>query len=173
MEILKEALPKMSRVAIVWDSAFGSSLLDEAQRAAERLDLQAESIEFRSPDTLEAAFKTAKRKKVEGVFLAGSPTEYVHRDRVAALALRAGMPTITELDPVARAGVLLSYGSRNADNWVRAAYFIDRLLKGTKAADLPVEQVSKLTLVVNLKTAKALGMTIPESILLRADEVIQ
>jgi putative ABC transport system substrate-binding protein len=173
MEILKEALPKMSRVAILWDSAFVSSVLDPAQAAAKRLGLQPIAIEYRSVEDLEVAFKSAKRKKATAVFLAGSPMLYIYRDRVAVLALNAGLPTITELDPVAKAGILLSYGSRNSDNWVHAAYFIDRLLKGAKAADLPVEQVSKLTLVVNLKTAKALGITIPESILLRADEVIR
>jgi putative ABC transport system substrate-binding protein len=107
------------------------------------------------------------------VALTWSPAFYVHRDRVAALAIDSGLATISDMDVGAQAGCLLSYGSRSQDNWERAAYFVDRLLKGAKASELPVEQISTLRLVVNLKTAHVLGITIPESILLRADEVIR
>ena len=102
-----------------------------------------------------------------------SPIFYVQRDRVAELALKAKLPTVSAYDYAAAAGALMSYGTDTAGNWKRAAYYVDRLLKGAKPSDLPVEQVSKFKLAVNLKTARALGITIPESILLRADEVIR
>ena len=102
-----------------------------------------------------------------------SPVFYLHRARIAALALEAGLPTVTDLDVVTEAGCLLSYGADSYFPFERAAYFVDRLLKGTDAANLPVEQISRLKLIVNLKTAKALGITIPQSILVRADEVIR
>jgi putative ABC transport system substrate-binding protein len=102
-----------------------------------------------------------------------SPIFYVHRDRVAGLALGLGLPTISANKYLTAAGALMSYGIDFSENWKRTAYYVDRLLKGAKPSDLPVEQVSKFKLIINLKTAKALGITIPESILLRADEVIR
>jgi len=98
---------------------------------------------------------------------------YVHRSRVAALALEQRLPTISHLNQAVEAGALISYGQDLAEVWKRTAYYIDRLLKGAKPSELPVEQVSTLRLAVNLKTATALGVTIPQSILLRADEVIR
>jgi putative ABC transport system substrate-binding protein len=100
-----------------------------------------------------------------------SPIFYVHGARVASLALNARLPTAAAYEY--RAGALIAYGIDSSDNWKRTAYYVDRLLKGAKPSDLPIEQVSKFKLVVNLKTAKALGIAIPESILLRADEVIR
>jgi putative ABC transport system substrate-binding protein len=102
-----------------------------------------------------------------------SPVFWVNRNRIAAIALEAGLPTISDMQILARSGCLLAYGSDSVYNWERGAYFVDRLLKGAEAAELPVERLSRLTLVVNMKTAKALGITIPESILVRADEVIR
>jgi putative ABC transport system substrate-binding protein len=172
LEILKETLPNVSRVAVLWDN-FGQRQLQELRRAAELLNVQLEPIQIQGPDNLAAAFKSARRKKAGAVYLTWSPVFYVHRAQVAKLALDSGLPTITDLDVEAEAGCLLSYGSGAYDSFVRAGYFVDRLLKGAKASDLPVEQISTLSLVVNLKTANALGITIPQSILLRADEVIQ
>lgn len=173
LEILRETLPKVSRVAVLWDPAFGQRSLEELQRAAELLRVQLQPIEVPGPEGLEAAFKTARRNNAGAVVLLWSPVFYVHRARVAGLALDAGLPTISDLDVVAESGCLLSYGSDSYFPFERSAYFVDRLLKGAKAADLPVEQISKLKLLVNLKTAKALGVKIPESILIRADEVIR
>jgi putative ABC transport system substrate-binding protein len=98
---------------------------------------------------------------------------WVNRKRIAAIALKERLPTISDMQILARSGCLMAYGSDSAYNWERGAYFVDRLLKGANAAELPVEQLSKLTFVVNLKTAKILGIKIPQSILVRADEVIQ
>jgi len=173
LEILKETLPHVSRVAVLWDDPFGRRQLDELRSAAQALRVQLQPIQIRSAQELAAAFKTAKRKQAGAVLITWSPIFYVHRDRVAKLALDAGLPTITDLDVEAEAGCLLSYGSGAYDSFVRSAYFVDRLLKGAKASDLPVEQISTLRLVVNLKTAAALGISVPQSILLRADQVIQ
>ncbi|HTS54722.1 MAG TPA: ABC transporter substrate-binding protein [Burkholderiales bacterium] len=172
LEVLKEALPRVSRVAVFWD-AFGRRSLDELQRTAPSLAVRIEPIEIRGPDDLDSAFKTAKRKKAGAVMLLWSPVIYVNRERVAALALDARLPTIFPFVPAVRAGALMSYGTDAADIYRRTAYYVDRLLKGAKPAELPVEQVSKFKLAVNLKTAKALGVRLPESILLRADEVIR
>ena len=172
LEILKETLPNVSRVAVLWDN-FGQRQLEELRRAAELLRVQLEAIRIQGPEDLAAAFKGARRKKAGAVYLTWSPVFYVHRVRLAALALDSGLATIADLDVEAQAGCLLSYGSGAYESFVRAAYFVDRLLKGAKASELPVEQISTLKLVVNLKTANALGITIPESILLRADEVIR
>ena len=173
LEMLRETLPKVSRVAVLWDPAFGKRPLEELQRVAQPLRVQLQPIEVPGPEDLEAAFKTAKRNNAGAVMLVWSPAFYLHRARIAGLALEAALPTVTDLDVLAEAGCLLSYGSDSYFPFERAAYFVDRLLKGAKAAELPVEQISKLKLVVNLKTAKALGVKIPESILVRADEVIR
>ena len=172
LEILKETLPKVSRVAVLWD-AFGKRQLDELQDAARTLKLRLDLIEVRNANGLDGAFKSAKARKAGAVIMNFSPVFWVNRKRIAEIALEAGLPTISDMQILAYSGCLLAYGSDSAYHWERGAYFVDRLLKGADAAELPVEQLSRLTLVVNLKTAKALGITIPQSILVRADEVIQ
>jgi putative ABC transport system substrate-binding protein len=172
LEIVRQTLPNVSRVAVLWDT-FGRRQLEELRRAAEPLGVQLQLIELGGAQDLEAAFKTAKRKKAGAMLLVWSPVFYVQQTKVAALGLAAGLPVFTDLDTLAEAGALLSYGSDRDYNLACTAYFVDRVLKGAKPADLPVEQISKLKLVVNLKTAKALGLAIPESILVRADEVIR
>ena len=138
LEILKDALPKVSRVAVFWDSAFGTDPIKELQHAAEVLRLTLQSIEIRGPEGIEAAFNTARRNNAGAVMMMWSPMFYVHRFRVAALALQAALPTSTDLDVIVEAGCLLSYGSDTYLPFERAAYFADRLLKGANAADLPV-----------------------------------
>jgi putative ABC transport system substrate-binding protein len=172
LELVRQTLPNVTRVAILWD-AFGRRQLEELRHAAEPLGMQLQLIELGDPEDLAPAFKTAKRKKADAVLLVWSPVFYVQQGRIAALGIESGLPVFTDLDTLARAGGLLSYGSDRDYNLVRTAYFVDRVLRGAKPADLPVEQISKLKLVVNLKTAKALGIKIPESVLLRADEVIR
>jgi len=172
LEILKEALPAVWRVAVFWDPSFGAQH-DELQRAAQSLGVRLEFIEIRGPQDLDVAFKSAKRKNTRAVLLMRSSVLYVHRARVAALALEARLPTVSSLNSAVEAGALMSYGPDLSGTYRRAAYYVDRLLKGAKASDLPVEQVSDLKLAVNLKTGRALGITMPESILLRADELIR
>jgi len=173
LEVLKEALPQVSRMAVLWDSGFGRHQLDELQRAAPALGLDLQPVDVRSPQDLEPALKTAKHNGAGALILSYSPWFWVHKARIAELALQAKLPTISEYHQFAEDGGLLSYGSVNLDNWKRAGYYVDRLLKGAKVADLPVEQVSTFKLTVNLKTAKALGIKIPQAILVRADEVIR
>ena len=171
LEILKEALPGVSRVAVLWEDPFGRSALGDLQRAGRSLSVQLELVGVRKAQELESAFKTARAKRAGAILLVWSPTFYVHRAEVAALALRTRMPTVAAF--AVENGALISYGADNAETFKRAAYYVDRLLKGAKPGELPVEQMSKLKLSVNLRTAKTLGITIPESILQRADEVIR
>ena len=173
LEILKETLPGISRVAVLWDPAFGRRELEEIRRAALVLHVEIEPIEVRRAEDLTTAAQSAKQKKVGALMLAWSPLFYTHRKQAAEIARSTGLPAIGPTAALAEAGVLLAYGSDNRFNWERAGYFIDRLLKGASAAELPVEQASRFKLVVNLKTAETLGIKLPQSILLRADEVIK
>ena len=172
LEILKETLPNLSRAAVLWD-AFGKRQLDELQSAAHSLKIRLDLIEVRDASDLSNAFDSAKARRAGAVIMNFSPVFWVNRSRIAALALKAGLPTISDIQLLAHSGCLIAYGSDGAYNWERGAYFVDRLLKGANAAELPVEVLSKLSLVVNLKTANSLGIKIPQSILVRADEVIQ
>ena len=173
LEMLKETLPRVSRVAVFWDPAFERRPLEELQGAATLLQIQLQHIEVPDPERIESAFKAARNDKAGAVMLMWSPMFYLNRTHIAKLALEAALPTVTDLDVIAEAGCLLSYGSDSYYPFERAAYFIDRLLKGAKATNLPVEQLSRLKLVVNLKTAEVLGIAIPRSIMIRADEVIR
>jgi putative ABC transport system substrate-binding protein len=172
LELLKETLPKVSRVAVFWD-AYSQRQLDAMPQAARSLGLEFESIELRAPYDFQAAFKAAKATKAGAVMVLFSPVFYMQRARIAALALQAGLPTMNQEESWVAAGGLISYGPTVADTFERAAYFVDRLLKGAKPNDLPVEQATSFKLTINARTAKALGLTIPQSILLRADEVIR
>jgi putative ABC transport system substrate-binding protein len=173
IELVKEVLPGITSVAVVWETGFGRSAVTEVQRSAQAMRVRVEPIEVGGPGDLEAAFRTAKRKRVGGVILMSSPIFYLHRQHIAELGLQTRLPVISAFDHVTKAGALMSYGPDVAAVWRRAAYYVDRLLKGASPGNLPVEQISKVELVMNLKTAKALGISIPESILLRADVVIR
>ena len=172
LEILKETLPNLSRATVLWED-FSKRQLAELEGAARELNIRLDLIEVTDANGLDGAFKSARARKAGAVIMNFSPVFWVQRSRIAALAIEAGLPTISDMQIMGRSGCLLAYGSDGAFNWERGAYFVDRLLKGTKAAELPVERLSKLTLVVNLKTAKSLGVNIPQSILVRADEVIE
>lgn len=172
LELLKETLPGLSRIAVFWDS-FGARELDQLELSARSLGVHLQLVAFQSPYHFDAAFRTAKRKKADAVIVLFSPVFYVNRTRIAELALQTAQPTMFEEHDFVDVGGLMSYGFNSADTFGRAAYFPDRLLKGSKPSDLPVEQPSKLWLAVNLRTARVFGLTIPQSILLRADEVIR
>jgi putative ABC transport system substrate-binding protein len=173
LELLKEALPKVARVAVLWDPVFGRRQIEEVQRVAPQLGLQPRPIEVRRLHDIAPAFDTAKRMRAGAILVVWTPLLYVHRERVAALGLEMKLPIITDMSSLAEAGAMISYGSYGNASFERAGYYVDRLLKGAKASELPVEQMSNIKLLVNTKTAKALGLTIPQSILLRADEVIE
>ena len=171
-ELLKELVPGLSRVAVYWDAS-SKGELEEVKPAADALGIQVVFQELQPPYDFRAAFKTSKKHRVGAVIALYSSTIYINRAQIAEAALQSRLPLTGYAHELTRAGGLFSYGPDLQDTYYRAAYFVDRLLKGAKPSDLPVEQPNKLALVVNERTAKALGVTIPESILLRADEVIR
>ncbi|UCH48951.1 MAG: ABC transporter substrate-binding protein [Betaproteobacteria bacterium] len=173
LEILKEAVPGVSRLAVLWDPAFGKREVADIEDAARSLGLELVAIEVRRAEDFLAALETTKQAKAGAVMLTWSPVFWVYRDQVALIYRNASLPLISATPLSAEAGGLLTYGSDTAYNWARAAHFIERILKGAKAAEMPIEQAMRIKLTVNLKTADALGITIPQSILLRADEVIR
>lgn len=172
LEILRDTLPNLSRVAVLWD-AFNERQLQELRGAASALNIDLDLIEITDANDLDEAIKIAKARKAGAVLMNFSPVFWVNRTRIAAVAIEMQMPTISDMQIVTHAGCLLSYGADGAYNWERGAYYVDRLLRGADPATLPVERLSELKLVLNLNTANALGITIPQSILLRADEVIR
>jgi putative ABC transport system substrate-binding protein len=172
LELLKQALPHVSRVAVFWDS-FGPRELAEFKAAAPSLGITLEPIELGPPYDFQAAYRLAKKRKAGAVILSFSSVFYAERTRVGALGLENGLPVMSHVRDTTLAGGFMSYGHEWTDSWHRFAYFVDRLLKGAKAGELPVEQVDTLKLVVNVRTATKLGLTVPQSMLLRADEVIQ
>jgi putative ABC transport system substrate-binding protein len=172
LQLLKEVVPHLSRVAIFWDS-FGRRELDEVEPAAHLLGLQVTLVELQAPYDFQTAFKTAKQKNAGAVVLLFSSEFYVARAQIAASALRFKLPIAAGSSQYTEAGGLLSYGPEGVDAYHRVAYFVDRLLKGAKPSDLPVEQTATFRLVINQRSADALGLTIPQSILQRADGVIQ
>jgi putative ABC transport system substrate-binding protein len=172
LQLLQEVIPRLSRVAVFWDS-LGQRELDEVEPAARSLGLKVTVLTLHPPYDFQTAFNSAKKLKAGAVLLLHSSDFYVARAQIAAAALKVRLPTATGFRPHAQAGALLSYGPDPLDAYHRVGYFVDRLLKGAKPNDLPVEQSVAFKLVVNLKTARALGLTLPQSVLLSADEVIQ
>ena len=173
LEVMKEVMPGLARVAVFWDPAFGRRQLEKMSSAAKLLGVELHPYEVANGEDLSDAFRQAKRRKVDAVTVLWSPVFYVHREEVAKQALDAGLPTMADQDYLVSAGCLVFYGAMGDFAFERAGYFVDRLLKGAKPEQLPVEQMSAVKLVVNLKTAGKLGLDIPQSILLRADEVIE
>jgi len=175
LELLKEIVPRLSRVAVLRNPTSPTHPLSlrEAEVAARSLGIQLEVLEARGPDEFEMAFAAMTRKRAGALNVLGDGMFFLHRTRIAALAAKYRLPAIFAQRQHADAGGLMAYGSSLRDNFRRAATFVDKILKGAKPADLPVEQPTKFELVINLKTAKALGLTIPQSMFIRADEVIQ
>ena len=175
LQLLKEAVPKVSRVAILYNPTILGTVLvvKEAQVAARTLGLTVHPVEVRVPDDLGPAFDAMTRERAEALYAPGDPFTFTNQRRILDLAAKRRLPVISVFRDFADGGGLMSYGPNRLDMFRRAATFVDKILKGAKPADLPVEQPTKLELVVNLKTAKALGLTIPQSVLIRADQVIQ
>jgi putative tryptophan/tyrosine transport system substrate-binding protein len=175
LELLKEIVPGLSRVAIMWDPGVRGAVLDykETEKAAHSLHLQIQSFEVSRADDLEPAFSALMTGRAEALIVFGSPVTFSNRDLIASLAQKNRLPSGYGLGEYVDAGGLMAYGPSLAEQWRRAATFVDKILKGAKPGELPVEQPSKFELVINLKTAKALGLTIPPSQLRRADHVIQ
>jgi putative ABC transport system substrate-binding protein len=174
LQLLKELAPAMSRVAALWDANGTGHQLQTLGTAARSLGLQFLVVKVRSPAEFERVFEEVRREMRSGLVILASPMLTVNAARLAELTTRYGLPAVYYNALFVRAGGLVAYGPSEAEfNWGRAAVFVDRILKGAKPADLPVEQPTKFELVINLKTAKALGLAIQQSVLLRADEVIQ
>jgi putative ABC transport system substrate-binding protein len=174
LELFKDAVPGASRLAVFVDPTDASdvSTVKAVPAAARALRLDLRVIEVRSAD-LDAAFAAAAREGAQGLYVSQNPFFFGRRAEIAAMALRARLPAVDGYREFAVAGGLISYAASLPDFYRRFGAFVDKILKGANAGDLPIERATKFELVVNLKTAKALGLTIPESFLLRADEVIE
>ena len=175
IELLAQVVPRMTRATVLVNPLNPSHrLMSEAIRAAARTyGTQLNFVEARSPDQIEGALGTTKKSRPDAVLIHADGLLYGQRRRIADFAIRNRLPTIYPWREAAEAGGLMTYGANVADNFRRAARFIDRILRGAKPGDLPIERPTKFELVINLKTAKALGLTIPPSLLARADEVIE
>ena len=178
LELLKEAVPGMTRVGVLShpgnpSEATLKSLLAETEAAARASGVQLHRLQAHGPNDLDRAFAAMSRDRVDGLILLPSAMFSSERTRIADLATRNRLPTMFFFKEFAEAGGLVSYGPSFPELWRRAATYVDKILKGARPAALPVEQPTKVELVINLKTAKALGLTIPSSLLLRADQVIE
>jgi putative ABC transport system substrate-binding protein len=175
LELLKEIVPRVSRVAILVNPTNPTQTLwlGHAKVAARTLGVELQALEARGPDNFERAFAAMTRERAGALFVVADGMFLLHRTRIVGLAAKHRLPAMYALRGFVDAGGLVVYGASLSDNSRRAATYVDKILKGANPADLPIEQPTKLELVINLKTAKALGLTIPPSVLLRADEVIQ
>jgi len=175
LQLLKEAVPNLARVAVLWDSTEPGrrQLVKEAEVAAPTLGLQVQTLEARNSRDVGSAFTAMTRERAGAVLVYGSSMLAAHRAAIAELAAKSRLPTMCVASEWMDAGFVMSYGPSLNDMYRRAPYFVDKILKGAKPGDLPVEQPTKFELVINTKTAKALGLTIPQSVLQRADQVIE
>ena len=175
LQLLKDVIPKFSRVAVLWNPDFAPNQgrWKVTSDAARKLGLQMLSMEARGSDNLELAFNTMVKERANALLLLLDPVLFNYRGQIGTMAAKNRLPAIAELRDMAVAGLLLTYGVDPRGAWRRAAGYVDKILKGAKPSDLPIEQPTKFELVINGKTAKALGIAIPQSLLLGADEVIQ
>ena len=175
LELLKEVVPRATRVAVLWNADDRAMTLRyrEIERAASILRITVQPLGVREPDDFERAFSAMTRQRPDALLLVTDALTNLNRKRVLDFAGAYNIPAMYELGFLVRDGGLMSYGPNFDDILGRAAVYVDKILKGAKPSDLPVEQPTRYYLLVNLKTAKALGLTIPQSLLLRADEVIQ
>jgi putative ABC transport system substrate-binding protein len=173
IELLKEAVPKLSTLAVLWDSTIGEVQFRATELASRAAGVTLQSLPIRSPEELEVAFSRVVRERVQGIVVLSSPTILAQRTQIANLSLKAGLPTISLFTLFPASGGLMAYGPDLTDLFKRAATYVDRILKGAKAGELPIERPRKFSLVINLKTAKALGVDVPPILVARADEVIE
>jgi len=175
LELLRNVAPRASRIAILWDERNEGNRLgvNDTEAVAKTLGLTIHSVPMRSPEALEAAFATVARGRADALIIFTISSLFPYRRRVAELAVKHRLPTVVGVREYVEAGCLASYGTDYPDLFRRAATFVDKILKGAKPADLPVEQPTKFELVINLKPAEMLGLTIRPSVLARADQVIE
>jgi putative ABC transport system substrate-binding protein len=175
LELLREAVPQLSRLAVLWNppQPAHTNFLKILEDVARAVGIALHPVTVHRPEDFEGAFAAMRAARAEALMFTGSGLHFGHLQQIADLALTSGLPAMTWQRAFAERGLLMTYGPDELAIFRRAAYYVDRLLKGTKPMDLPVERPSKFELVLNLKTAKALGLTIPLSLLFQADEVIQ
>jgi len=174
LELLKDTVPTVSHVAVLWNPAYSDFKADwrELRSAANRLKITLYPVEFRRVDELEAAFAAIKREHVDAVITFSDQLTYVYAKRVAEIAATTRVPAMYAFSEVPDAGGFMSYGPILPVLFRRAGAYVSKILRGTNPSDLPIEQAEQFELAINLKTAKELGITIPQSVLLRADHVI-
>jgi putative tryptophan/tyrosine transport system substrate-binding protein len=175
LELLRDALPSLSRVAVLRNPAIPTHMIfwQETQVAASELGIIAQAVDFRSADDFEPAFQAASDSHAEALVLFPEPIGLMHRARIVSLGAAHRLPAMYALREFVDGGGLMAYGANHPALFHRAAYYVDRILKGAQPADLPIEQPTRFDLVVNLRTAEALGLTIPPHVLLQATEVIR
>jgi ABC-type uncharacterized transport system substrate-binding protein len=176
LELIREVVPQLTRVAIMRNPAKTSAsefLKDAMEAAAPSLELQLTPVSVRDLAEIERAFDALARPSIEGLIVMPDPITLVNRERIVALAAERQLPAVYPYRYFVTAGGLVSYGHSTADSWRRAAIYVDRILKGTKPSELPIQNPTKFEIVLNLKTAKALGIEPPLSLLMRIDEVIE
>jgi putative tryptophan/tyrosine transport system substrate-binding protein len=175
LELLKELLPRLSRVAVLWNVAnpYPAIVFKETQAAGQRLGIEVQSLEVRGPDDFDGAFDAARKLRPDALITVEDPLTFSQRRRIADFAHIEQLPSIFGIREDVAAGGLMSYGANAADLFRRAAGYVDKVLKGATPADLPVQQPTKFELIINLKTAKALGLQVPATLLARADEVME
>ncbi len=173
IELLKEVVPRLSKPGVLWDSAIGETQFRAAQTAAHAAGVTLHSLPIRGPEDFKDAFDRAAREQIDGAVILSSPLILERRSQIVEWAIKARLPTISLFTLFPNSGGLMAYGPSLPDMYKRAAIYVDRILKGAKAADLPIERPTRFTLVINVKTAKAIGLEIPPIMLARADEVIE
>lgn len=175
LEFLISAVPSAKRVAVLIDASASDlrPMMERIAPAARSLKLELRPVEARKPEELEVAFARMREDRADALIIAPSSMFFIHRARIAELAVKHRLATSSRLPAFAQAGALITYHADVADNWRRAAGYVDRILRGAKPGDLPFEQPTKFQLTVNLKTARAIGVKLPQSLLLRADRVIE
>ena len=175
LQILKEAVPNASRVAILSNPADPSFALQvrQVEATARSLGIRLQHVEARGREEFDSAFAAMARDRADALLVTGTSTFLAHRTRLAELAVKGRLPTMHSFRESVEAGGLMAYAVNMADFVGRSAVYVDKILKGAKPADLPIEQPTKFELIINLKAAKALGITVPQALVLRADEVIQ
>jgi putative ABC transport system substrate-binding protein len=175
LELLHSVVPAATRIAVLWHSGTPSAIpgLKALEEPARMLRLRLQPIGARTVGELEGAFATMARDGAQAVLVFSTPPFITERERIAELAMAHRLPSLVQGRHFVEAGGLMSYYPNSADAWRRATVFVDKILRGARPADLPVEQVTKLELLINLKTAKSLGLTIPAAVLARADQILQ
>ena len=175
LALLRDVIPGVKRVAVLWNPDIPDRVLEltNTQAAARTLGVEIHAFEVRRPNDLDDAFSALVSDRAEALVVLADPVTMTHRSRIVEFAVGKRLPTMFNQRPPVEAGGLLSYGTSYEETFRRAAVYVDKILRGAKPADLPVQQPTKFELLINMKTAKALGLTIPPTVLMRADQIIE